>query len=144
VVLSGFVLTWSAKPAKRTGAFIRRRLVKIFPNHLVLWVVAMLLVPAAAATAVAPVANLFLVHAWFPSPKIFISINSPSWSLCVELLFYVLFPFFIKLVRRIAENRLWAWAGVVLAAIVAIGLINYFLVPDHPRSPLLPRAILQQ
>jgi peptidoglycan/LPS O-acetylase OafA/YrhL len=143
-VLSGFVLAWSA-PAKLTRrAFIRRRLVKIFPNHVVLWAVTVLLVPASVIGVWRPTVNLLLLHAWFDDPKTFISVNSPSWSLCCELLFYLCFPFLIGPVRRIAESRLWAWAGAMLGGTVMIALINYFLIPDHPRSALLPMAVPQQ
>jgi peptidoglycan/LPS O-acetylase OafA/YrhL len=143
-VLSGFVLTWAARPALDRRAFLRRRLVKIFPNHAVLWLVTVLLVPASVIGFWRPAVNLLLLHAWFDDPKTFISVNSPSWSLCCELLFYVCFPFLIGPVRRIAERRLWAWVGAALAGIVGISLINNFLVPDHPRSSLLPMAVPQQ
>lgn len=78
-VLSGFVLAWSARPRLDRRAFVRRRLVKIFPNHLALWIVTVALVPASVAGFWRPVSNLFLLHAWFDDPKTFISVNSPSW-----------------------------------------------------------------
>ncbi|WP_432839665.1 acyltransferase family protein [Dactylosporangium sp. CA-092794] len=142
-VLSGFVLCWSARPVLDRRAFIRRRLVKIFPNHVALWIVTMLLVPAVAGFW-RPLANLLLIHAWFDDPKTFISVNSPAWSLCCELLFYLSFPFLIGPVRRIAEHRLWYWAAAMIAGMAGIALINNFAVPDHPRSALLPMAVPQQ
>jgi len=36
-ILSGFVLTWVARPGEPRRRFYRRRLVKIFPNHIVTW-----------------------------------------------------------------------------------------------------------
>lgn len=143
-VLSGFVLTWASRPGQRPGHFIRRRLVKILPNHVVTWLVAMLLVPAAATGALTPVVNLFLLHPYFPDPDVFISVNSPSWSLGCELLFYLLFPFLIRPVRRIATNRLWVWAVVLIGAMAVVALINYLFIPDSPKSGLLPMAVPQQ
>jgi peptidoglycan/LPS O-acetylase OafA/YrhL len=34
-ILSGFVLTWSLRPKDTVPSFWRRRLLKVFPNHLV-------------------------------------------------------------------------------------------------------------
>jgi peptidoglycan/LPS O-acetylase OafA/YrhL len=143
-VLSGFVITWASRPGQSAGAFIRRRLMKIFPNHVVTWVVAMLVVPAAATGVGVPVLNLFLLHPYFPDPNVFISVNSPSWSLGCEMLFYVLFPVLIRPVRRIPVNRLWVWAVGLIAAMVAVALINYGFVPNTPKSGLLPMAVPQQ
>src|SRR4051794_6620867 len=43
-VLSGFVLTWAVRPTDSIGAFLRRRVVRIYPNHLVTYVVAFSLI----------------------------------------------------------------------------------------------------
>ncbi|MGH3417733.1 MAG: acyltransferase family protein, partial [Actinocrinis sp.] len=42
-VLSGFVLTWSARPNDRARAFWRRRFFKIAPNYVVTYVAALIL-----------------------------------------------------------------------------------------------------
>ena len=42
-VLSGFVLTWSVRPGDTPRAFWRRRVCKIYPNHLVTALAAILL-----------------------------------------------------------------------------------------------------
>jgi peptidoglycan/LPS O-acetylase OafA/YrhL len=143
-VLSGFVLTWSAKPGARAGAFMRRRLVKIFPNHLVMWVLAMVLYAGAFTPVSTWLPNLFLVHAYFPQADRFTSVNPPCWTLCCELLFYVLFPFLIRPVRKIAESRLWIWAAASVAGMVAVELVTKFVIPDTPRSSMLPLAVPQQ
>ena len=143
-VLSGFVITWASRPGQRAGAFVRRRMVKIFPNHLVTWVLAMLLVPAAATGLFVPLVNLSLLHSYFPDPAVFISVNSPSWSLCCEMLFYVLFPSLIPLVRRIPVNRLWVAAVALIGAMVVVALVNDLFVPSTPKSGLLPMAVPQQ
>src|SRR5207244_705333 len=46
-VLSGFILTWSARPTDTARAFWRRRAAKIIPSYVVAWVLAMVLVAAA-------------------------------------------------------------------------------------------------
>jgi peptidoglycan/LPS O-acetylase OafA/YrhL len=45
-ILSGFVLTWSARETDTARRFWRRRLVKIYPNHVVTWAAAAVLMLA--------------------------------------------------------------------------------------------------
>ncbi|WP_110944750.1 acyltransferase family protein [Streptomyces niger] len=134
-VLSGFVLTWSSRRDDTVVGFWRRRLLKIFPNHVAVWALAMVLFAGAATPLTAWLPNLFLVHSWFPQHGIYISVNAPSWSLCSELLFYLLFPFLIGPVRRIRTERLWAWAGAMVAGMVALEVAVDLLVPAQPRTP---------
>ncbi|MEU4932665.1 acyltransferase [Streptomyces yokosukanensis] len=126
-VLSGFVLTWSATPGDRPTAFWRRRGLKIYPNHIVTWALAMWLF-ASSQPVHAWLSNLFLVHAFSNRLENLQSVNWPVWSLCSELLFYALFPLLIVLVRRIAERRLWLWAAGAVAGVVAMAAVTK-LVP---------------
>ncbi|GGU32434.1 acyltransferase family protein [Streptomyces violascens] len=143
-ILSGFVLTWSAKDSDRLTSFWRRRLLKIYPNHVVVWVLAMLLFAAQFTPVSAWLPNLFLIHSWFPQHDTFISVNLPSWSLCSELLFYLLFPFFLMLVRKIPVRRLWLWAGLMVAGMIGVQLVVQFLLPDSPQTPeKYPLSVMQ-
>ena len=47
-ILSGFVLTWAARPGDSTPRFWRRRFFKIYPNHLVTFIAALLLLTVVA------------------------------------------------------------------------------------------------
>ncbi|MFK0120343.1 acyltransferase family protein [Streptomyces sp. NPDC090994] len=134
-VLSGFVLTWSARPGDTVTGFWRRRLLKIFPNHVVMWALAMVLFAGAMTPVSAWLPNLFLIHSWFPQHATFISVNPPSWSLCSELLFYLLFPFLLRPVLRIKERALWLWAAGMVAGMLAVQLVTDFLLPQHPPTP---------
>lgn len=144
-VLSGFVLTWSTKAGDTTRAFIRRRVVKVFPNHLVMWALAMVLYASAFTPVSTWLSNLLLLHAWSPRADVFTSVNPPSWTLCCEMLFYLLFPLLlIKPVRRVAEHRLWTWAAAMVGLMVVLELVTKFIIPDTPRSTMLPIAVPQQ
>ncbi|MFI5549509.1 acyltransferase family protein [Streptomyces sp. NPDC051738] len=134
-VLSGFVLTWSARPGDTLTGFWRRRLLKIFPNHVVMWALAMVLFAGAMTPVSAWLPNLFLIHSWFPQHATFISVNPPSWSLCSELLFYLLFPFLLRPVLRIKERALWLWAAAMVAGMLAVQLVTDFLIPQNPPTP---------
>lgn len=137
-VLSGFLLTWSARSADRVTGFWWRRVVKIFPNHLVTLVAAVLLLALVTNAAVDrsdTVANLFLVHSWFPSMTTRFSGNPVAWSLSCEALFYLAFPALLAAIRRIRPERLWAWTVGVVAAIAAVPAVAT-LLPAGPRFPV--------
>jgi peptidoglycan/LPS O-acetylase OafA/YrhL len=137
-VLSGFVLTWSSKPGERARYFLRRRAVKVFPNHAVLWAVSMALFAWASGGPIGWFSNLLLVHDFFPQPGINLGVNPPSWSLCSELLFYASFPFLIQLLRRIPVRHLWFWAAGTVVAVFAIELFTQFLLPAGTTSSMNP------
>ncbi len=145
-VLSGFVLTWVARPDDTKVLFWRRRLVKIFPNHLVAAGAAIVLMLTAgiAVTTANTVPSLFLVQTWIPAQEVVLNYgaNVPNWSLSCELAFYLCFPLLLLLVRRIRPERLWLWAGVVVLAIAAVPFAAK-LLPDQPQMLLTGDAWLQ-
>ncbi|MFC4518281.1 acyltransferase family protein [Streptomyces ehimensis] len=140
-VLSGFVLTWSARPEDSPGRFIRRRLMKIFPNHLVTWLVGLLLMLSAGMHVWAgnTIPSLFLVQSWVPKLEIMAGPNGPSWSLACELLFYLAFPLLIRPILRIRPQRLWHWVCCVMAALVAVPALAQ-LLPHSPAAPDQPMS----
>lgn len=142
-VLSGFLLAWAAKPGERMTLFWRRRIVKIFPNHLVMWVLAMVLFAAAITPVHASVLNFFLLSAYSPDGAVNVAVNPPSWTLCIELLFYLLFPLLFLGVRRIRVDRLWLWAALMVVGMVLIQVINLTLIPDTPKSAITPVSSYQ-
>jgi peptidoglycan/LPS O-acetylase OafA/YrhL len=138
-MLSGFVLTWSARAGDTHGAFWRRRAAKILPNHVVTWTAGLLLM-FAAGEAVRPghvLPSLGLVQAWFPVIPVLQGTNGPSWSLSCEALFYLSFPFLLPLIARIRPERLWRWAGGLCLGIIAVPFLALVL-PYEPTLFGLP------
>ncbi|MBT2387727.1 acyltransferase [Streptomyces sp. ISL-11] len=128
-ILSGFVLAWSARPRDTVTGFWRRRFARIYPSHLVTFCVAVLtmvwmgkeLDPRIA------LANLGLLQSWVPNRKDWwFGYNGVSWSLSCEFLFYLSFPFVIKLVRRFSNRGLWAT--------VVVGNLGVALAPLYMKS----------
>ncbi|MEY9893350.1 peptidoglycan/LPS O-acetylase OafA/YrhL [Catenulispora sp. MAP5-51] len=137
-VLSGFVLTWVARPTDSKGQFWRRRFFKIFPNHAVIWlVILVMLVVSGTKTMVEPaIANLFLVNSWAPSMNnLLYAVNGVTWSLSAEIVFYLLFPFLVLAAAKIREDRLWYWVIGVAALSLSVPLLAKAFVPDSPMFP---------
>jgi peptidoglycan/LPS O-acetylase OafA/YrhL len=135
-VLSGFVLTWSARKGDTAARFWRRRFVKIYPNYVVAWVLAMVLFAASATTGLVAAANLLMVQVWVPNFNDYLSVDPPSWSLGVEAVFYALFPLLLFAIQRIDPRRLKFWIGGALLGILATPLIGYLAFSSNPNIPL--------
>ena len=131
--LSGFVLTWSHRPGDSPRSFIRRRLAKIGPNHVVTWsagLVLMLIVGTASGAATL-LPSLLLVHAWVPELDVVVGTNGPNWSLSAELFFYATFPFLLPVLLRIRPDRLWHWAGALMVGSFMVPIAS-LLIPAEP------------
>ncbi|TDB76410.1 acyltransferase [Micromonospora sp. KC723] len=138
-VLSGFVLTWSARPTDTPRAFWRRRFFKLYPNHVITFIAAAILLATVARVAFNgrdAFLNLLLIQSWFPQLDTRGSFNSVSWSLSCEALFYLSFPFLLRWIDRIRPERLWTWLGGMVAAIAVVPLLSSAL----PQNPLFPFA----
>ncbi|RLK09650.1 peptidoglycan/LPS O-acetylase OafA/YrhL [Micromonospora sp. M71_S20] len=135
-VLSGFVLTWTAKPLDTAKQFWRRRFVKIFPSHLVVYAIVLVLMLLAGRAVPWPEAlvSLGLLQAWVPSNDyLLFAINPPTWSLSIELLFYLCFPLLLILVNRIRPSRLWLYAGLAaVAGLLLVPAVSWLFLPDSP------------
>ncbi|MEU4675484.1 acyltransferase [Micromonospora sp. NPDC023737] len=133
-ILSGFVLVWSARPGERRRTFWRRRFAKIWPNHAVLWALALLAAlwfadPVRLGVAVE---NLLLLQAWDFREGHFYSVNNVSWSLSCEFFFYLCLPLALPLVRRARPWLLWAVVVAVPLLILALWPAQ-LLVPEESR-----------
>ncbi|MGX7760193.1 acyltransferase family protein [Streptomyces angustmyceticus] len=133
-VLSGFVITWSYRSTDTTRGFWRRRAFRVFPNHLVVYAFAVILMLAAGSVFDAPamIAQFFLVHPWVPDPLFIDTGNTVTWSLGADVAFYALFPVLLVLVGKIRSTRLWYWAGAVALLVVALPTVALTLLPDTP------------
>ncbi|MBF6351298.1 acyltransferase [Nocardia flavorosea] len=128
-VLSGFIIYWSFRPGSSVPWFYWRRVLKIYPTHLVAAAAFILVVSVPLTRPVVWAPNLALVHTWVPKWTTVGGLNVPSWSLAAEILFYLSFPLLLPLVRRIGSHRVpWAMAGM-LVAILLLHTAYYLWVP---------------
>jgi peptidoglycan/LPS O-acetylase OafA/YrhL len=115
-ILSGMVLTWSARPGTSAAVFWRRRAARVLPNHVVTWLVvlAMTAVAGLGFAAGPALTGLVLLQSWVPDEAYYFGGNTPAWSLSCELAFYAVFPVLLPLLRRVPPPRLgWVAAGLV-------------------------------
>lgn len=128
-VLSGFVLTWSMRQTDTAPKFWRRRFFKIYPNHLLTFLAALILLTVVTRTTVRVsdgVLNLLLLQSWSTNLSVRFDFNPVAWSLSCEALFYFCFPFLLKLINKIRAERLWFWT--VLSAVAVISIPSFALL----------------
>lgn len=143
-ILSGFVLAWSAYPGDTTRRFIRRRMVRIWPNHFVTLTTGfiLLVISTPHVNYLSLVPGIFLVHSFVPVVSVFQSTDGPNWSLCCDLLFYLSFPWVHRALDKIRPERLWAWACGFIAVIWTMPFIGG-LLPTHPKLWGTPISLYQ-
>lgn len=145
-MLSGFVLTWTRRPGDTTTAFFRRRFSRVLPSHFVALLAAVVLA-LATGTAVGLPQVLFqalLLQSWIPNIGYIDVLNSLTWTMSVEVFFYLMFPLLLPLLNRIRPERLWVWVIGAFSFIIALPFAVAAWVPnsgtEHPLSgiSLLP------
>lgn len=108
-VLSGFVLCDGYQERFRQrgityGAFMKRRLARIYPLHLLCFLGAFLLTIQLAHDPAIWLANLLLLQSWSPDPHVHFSANAVSWFLSMILFCYLLFPLIIRFANGSRRN----------------------------------------
>lgn len=146
-VLSGFVLTWTARPGTTMGAFWVRRLARIYPNHLVGFVLGMAV--TVVLTGAVPAAERFLpglvlLQSWSPDRDVVFAVNGVAWSLSCEIAFYLVFPVLLWWLRRRSPAVRWTVAFAALATPALIGALRPELIPVlfHFPPARLPEFLL--
>ena len=128
-VLSGFIIYWSFLPGSSVVRYCWRRILKIYPTHFAAMALFILAASVPLSRFVVWVPNLFLIHTWVPRWSMLGGLNVPAWSLCAEIVFYLTFPLFLPAVRRVRQERLLGWAGVILLFIAALHLAFHLWAP---------------
>ncbi|MER6073488.1 acyltransferase [Streptomyces sp. NPDC001817] len=121
-VLSGFVLTWSARPRDRALAFWRRRIARIYPVHLVTLALALVMAYTLAGqprpTPKQALSNMLLLHPWWR--PWWQTLNPVSWSLGCEAFFYASFPLLFLVLRRLGARASAALGALSVVAVVVL------------------------
>jgi peptidoglycan/LPS O-acetylase OafA/YrhL len=133
-VLSGFVLTWSARPDLGPLRFWQNRFARIWPLHLTTLGLAVLVgVAVGVGDGTALVTNLLLVQAWWPQQHVYFGFNAVSWSLSCEVFFYLCFPLLFRVISRLTPaRRVQVVVAVTAALLVYPGLFSLTVAPRDP------------
>jgi len=136
-VLSGFIITYShfaqAMPAPAIRRFYWARIARIYPVYLLA-----LLLALPVLTKPLPLLNalavLTMTQAWTtPASHLGVSWVMQAWTLSIEAAFYILFPFYWPVVRRLGR------AGTIGLAIACAAFIVAFGVPTvRPEGVTVP------
>lgn len=136
-LLSGFVLMWASRPGDRPGRFWVRRVARIYPAHVAVWLAWIGLMAAGVLSHVdagPAAASLALVQSWIPDAAYYFwAVNPPTWSLAVEVFFYACFPAIALWLRRGGE-RAWSRTAWVAGAVALAIPIGCFVVLDPPQD----------
>lgn len=144
-VLSGFVLTWSARDTDTAPRFWRRRFLKIVPNYLVVWVLAMVVFAAPHTNMKIGLLNFFMLQVYYPDFSVNFGVNPAGWSLAVEAVFYLSFPLMLRLIKKIPANRINLWFAIAGLGIIVTPFLSTHLVPaGSVFMPMEPETSVNQ
>lgn len=124
-VLSGFVLTWSARPQVPVSTFYWRRFARIWPAHIVALLIAIpvfyTIAPVPDGSFLKPfdlgilLLSVILIQAWWSNPMILFSGNPAAWTLTCEAFFYALHPWISRVLVPMAKRGALLLAAGVLS-----------------------------
>lgn len=150
-VLSGFVLTWSARPGVSDSTFYWRRFARIWPAHMVALIIA---IPVFYTIFTIPegsflkpfdvgilLLSVVLLQGWWNAPNILFSGNPAAWTLTCEAFFYALHPWISRFLVRLSTRGALTFAVVVVACAFTYRALAIVL----PGSPLadLPTPLVR-
>lgn len=143
-VLSGFIMTyvyygedrWDPSRAS-AGRFLIARVARIFPLHLLTLVLCLPLAFNSNTARVDPADlpyHIFLVQEWSPIGYIGQGPNKVSWTLSVEMLFYVCTPWIFAGMLKAGRRKAWLLAGLFVT--LAILTVAFFTVHNDPETTI--------
>lgn len=138
-ILSGFLMFRSYYDTERISddgivysvKFGTNKIKKIYPLHIATLLIAMPIMIIGhkaepgfgkiAVPAAKTIANVLLVQSWFPSSRIYFSLNSVSWYLSASLFLYIMFPVILSRMKKYRGSRT-ATAVLVAAFLIQLSL----------------------
>lgn len=139
-VLSGFVLSYGFEGQFRTPRdirnFIAQRFFRLWPVHMLCSFFALVTLqgPASALTAYL---TTTLQSSWVPAFGTAFAYNGVSWSISVELFFYLVLPFILILRPRPATMLICGWTIAVFALLALTVVLPQPFFPPPSKQPML-------
>lgn len=128
-ILSGFILTYvyygRLTPESGLWTYGVNRFARVYPVYLLALLTLFPFMTGWAGWREIP--QFFLLQIWLPHDmvhgRVFRNWNGPAWTLSVELLFYVTFPFLL------AWFEGWTTRSIVIGGMLVVGTILAFRLP---------------
>ncbi|WP_037034804.1 acyltransferase [Rahnella sp. WP5] len=141
-ILSGFIMVWSARDNDTVGDFYLRRFAKIYPTHCLTWAIAFIIGAMSIYQYKIWSSNLLLLNTWVDDVHYFFVGNRPSWSLCIEAMFYLSFPFLFRVIKTIPEK--FDLAGLIIVTAASLLVQTYIYLWVEPDKMMGAFPISQQ
>jgi peptidoglycan/LPS O-acetylase OafA/YrhL len=138
-ILSGFILAYvhsDVKSAAQADRFMLARFARIWPTHFAAFLLTVMMVPPVLSIPnvwLVGAANLALIQSWFFTPWVCSSFNNVSWTISIELFFYLSFPFLIKDFYKPVKMR-WIAASLLSLCCFVIYAFMCELSTSHVSS----------
>lgn len=149
-VLSGFVMILAYGNLDRVEPkkYFINRLARLYPLHLFTLGLTLIVSVFVAINyleyyKIDPTSfllNLTLIQAWFPAHSL--TFNVPSWSISVELFFYLIFPFFFNQIFKKIKLRYFSIIVIGFWVICQIGMNQFYLSPGYGGEASIDRYFL--
>lgn len=142
-ILSGFVMiiAYNNKAVINSFEYLKHRLARIYPLYLLgIFFVFIFDVLEDKTNFSELLLNIFMLQAWIPDKAL--TLNNPGWSISVEFLFYLMFPFLFNFIYKKANFKTIAISILILWLISQITL--HILIPINPIAgfPLSSKDLL--
>lgn len=133
-VLSGFVLCYNyyKKINKVTSnnitSFAKKRLAHIYPTHVITFIISLPLLykdilKYPLKNAAKAVINIMLLQSFIPKQSVYFSFNAVSWNLSSLMLFYILFPVILNIIKKSTKNGNSKLAVTYIAILMIVEFI---------------------
>ena len=141
-VLSGFILAYvypSIDNRAEACSFFIARVARVWPAHFLTFLLAIALlswVPSSLYNwygQIAGVLNILLLQAWVPISEIYFSFNGVSWSVSVEIFFYLNFIWLIRNFEKTWRIKLILSLACAVCMMLIWRITNS---PEHTTEPL--------
>lgn len=114
-ILSGFVMiiAYNNKSEINFFQYLKNRLARIYPVYLLaIFLMVLLSVLHKSRDLEGIFLSVFMIQAWVPS-KVH-TINGPGWSISVEFLFYIIFPFLFNSIYKKMSYKTIIWPIIII------------------------------
>jgi peptidoglycan/LPS O-acetylase OafA/YrhL len=119
----GFIRHLRDRTRPDLGSYLKRRAARILPAYYVAIAASFVLLAAVSAKDGMPPHGqlpLFAVFAQNYSTSTFKELNSPTWTLCIEAVFYLLLPLLALALLRVRAG--WRLQAAAIGGMVAVGI----------------------